>query len=177
MNIHKATHEFTKDEATKVINIIIDTGNTMDVWLKMTIINSKNNTINRILEDEIMLGTATIFLLFIIPGLIFVIYWTFAIFVLVDQKKKPGASLKTSMNLVKNNWWRTFGYLLLFNIIISAFYLLITFVLGLLAIPIAHFNLLLGTWYLIFISSLLSLFITPFSLLFLYNFYLKQKSL
>jgi len=56
-------------------------------------------------------------LLFIIPALIFGIFWAFAIYILIKEDKGIIESLKTSFNLVKGRWWLTFGYSVLFILI------------------------------------------------------------
>lgn len=55
----------------------------------------------------IMIG----FMLFIIPGLIFAIYWSMVTWVFLDQGIKGEAALKQSKALVKGYWWAVFGRL------------------------------------------------------------------
>lgn len=54
-----------------------------------------------------------LFLLLIIPGIIFMVYWSVSSYVLFYEKKGILESLKRSLELVKGNWWRMFGYLIL----------------------------------------------------------------
>lgn len=59
-----------------------------------------------------------LYLMLIIPGIIFSIYWVFAMYVLVNEDRGVMDSLKGSYNTVKDNWWITFGYVLLINIVL-----------------------------------------------------------
>ncbi|MEK6910978.1 MAG: hypothetical protein AABW82_04360 [Nanoarchaeota archaeon] len=63
---------------------------------------------------------ALLFLLLIIPGVIFAVYWAFAYYVFLGEKKGIMDSLKASKNMVKGKWWMTFGYVLLIMLIIMA---------------------------------------------------------
>ncbi len=58
-----------------------------------------------------------LFLFLIIPGIIFSVYWIFAAFIFFEERKGIIYSLKKSSNLVKNRWWRTFGFFALIFII------------------------------------------------------------
>tara|TARA_Y100000034_G_C6842767_1_gene381427 strand:- start:228 stop:995 length:768 start_codon:yes stop_codon:yes gene_type:complete len=53
-----------------------------------------------------------LFLAFVIPGIIFSIYWFLAIYVYLDSNKTVVESLRTSFHMVRGNWWRMFGYTL-----------------------------------------------------------------
>jgi len=57
-------------------------------------------------------------LLLIIPGLIFIVYWLFAPYILIKENKGIIASLKSSYCLVKGRWWKTFWTLLLFALVL-----------------------------------------------------------
>jgi hypothetical protein len=80
----------------------------------------------------VLLGTANLILsailvviiiVAIIAYFIFVTYlwikWTFSFYILVAENKRVMGSLKSSKELVSGRWWRTFGCLLLFLLIIS----------------------------------------------------------
>jgi len=126
-----------------------------------------------------------LFLLLIIPGIIFGVYWMFAVYVLYYEKKGILASLKRSREIVKGKWWRTFGYAILFSLIM----LLVSWAGGLITMPTsAIYNSLiisgqpiseifLGFHYLLgFISGFaVSLIQIPLSVLFFKNFYLEMK--
>lgn len=67
-------------------------------------------------------------LLFIIPGLIFAIYWLFGSYVLFDQKTSILQSLKKSRQLVKGKWWKIFGSLILIILISAGISLIISLI-------------------------------------------------
>lgn len=96
-----------------------------------------------------------LFMLLIIPGIIFMVYWVFAVFVFINERKGIIDSLKTSFNLVRGRWWITFGYVLLLMIIAGALSQVAIF------IP--------------FGSLLINLVIPPFMILFMKNYYLEVK--
>lgn len=48
------------------------------------------------------------FLLFIVPGIIFAIYYAFANWILIDEGKTGYSALKRSKELVKSYWWKLF---------------------------------------------------------------------
>ena len=61
-------------------------------------------------------------LLFIIPGIIFSVYYSFAAFIVVYENKKAMAAIKQSKNLIKGYWWAIFGrlaYVVIFIMIIN----------------------------------------------------------
>lgn len=47
-------------------------------------------------------------ILFIIPGIIFSIWFSVAVYVLIDEDKRGREALKRSKELVKGNWWGVF---------------------------------------------------------------------
>jgi hypothetical protein len=47
-----------------------------------------------------------LFILLIIPGLIFIVYWLFAPFIVIDQNIGYFKAFSASKQLVKGNWWR-----------------------------------------------------------------------
>jgi len=97
-----------------------------------------------------------LFLLFIVPGIIFMIFWILAPYILIHENKRIMDSLKTSKELVEGRWWRLFGYFLFLMVIIIVVSVLTGF------IPI--------------IGDLVQyLVITPFSMIFFKNLYLDLK--
>ena len=98
-----------------------------------------------------------LFMLFIIPGIIFMVFWTFAIYIIIDKDSKITDSLTQSYHMVKRRWWRTFGIILLF-IIIST---IVSFILQ--QIPIIG-------------GTLPTLIIAPITIIFFKNFYLDMKN-
>jgi len=61
-----------------------------------------------------------LYVLLIVPGIIFSVFWIFSFYVLFIEKKGIWDSLKGSYHLVKGKWWRTFGYILLFTLVVFA---------------------------------------------------------
>jgi hypothetical protein len=126
-----------------------------------------------------------LFLLLIIPGIIFLIYWIFSSYVLYDEKKGIRAALKRSREIVKGRWWMVFGYTLLFFIIMF----LIQGIISMIVAPTQFIyflkdapgtplsteffllNMVLGTLA-NFFSYLISI---PLSILFYKNLYLEMK--
>jgi hypothetical protein len=58
-----------------------------------------------------------LFLLIIIPGLVYSIYWTFAIYAVALSGKSGKEALNYSKTIVKNRWWTVLGYILVFGLI------------------------------------------------------------
>jgi hypothetical protein len=56
-------------------------------------------------------------LFLIIPGVIFAIYWAFAIYVVMLNNKSGMAALNYSRQVVRGRWWRTLGYFIVFGLI------------------------------------------------------------
>lgn len=54
---------------------------------------------------------AGLLLLFIIPGVIYSIYYAFALYAVVLREKSAGEALNYSKTLVQGQWWRVFGIL------------------------------------------------------------------
>lgn len=65
-------------------------------------------------------------LLFIIPGIIFAVYWMFAIIAVVYADKKGVAALKYSKEMVKGRWWKTAGY----SVVIVLIFVLVAILIG-----------------------------------------------
>ncbi len=126
-----------------------------------------------------------LFLLLIIPGIIFAVYWTFAAYVFLDKKQKIMASLKESKKIVKKRWWKTFGYLILFALVALAFMIVASLVRLPIAVPLLlkvlssssiSLGLLIGS----LVSDLIyqiaiTLVVTPMFIFFLKNFYFEMK--
>ncbi len=112
-----------------------------------------------------------LFLLLIIPGVIFFIYWILAYVVLIGEDKGIMSSLGRSRELIRGNWWRTLGYFILIFLIFLGISFLIGSVSVLAAVPLS------GTPG-IFVKAIFSLianWITiPLGLLFMKNYYLAR---
>ncbi len=98
--------------------------------------------------------------LFIIPGIIFQIYWTFAFYVLVAEKTSAMDAIKKSYKLVNRRWWKTLIFVLGISVITSVINSLFT-------ISSYMFS--------VFLKSAVSTFTGIFLLVFLNSFYLKLK--
>lgn len=96
-----------------------------------------------------------LYILLIIPGIIFTIFWVFSMYIMVDKKVGVFESMKMSFRLVKGRWWSVFGYSLLILIIALA----TSFILGM--IP--------------FGGLISTLIVTPVVLIFFKNWYLDLK--
>jgi hypothetical protein len=59
-----------------------------------------------------------LFLCLVVPGIIFSIFWIFTILIIVFQKKSGMAAMVHSKALVKGRWWKTFGKMLIFLIVV-----------------------------------------------------------
>ncbi len=124
-------------------------------------------------------------LLLIIPGIIFGVYWAFAVYVFFDKDKKIMGSLKESRKIVKGRWWKTFGYLLLFGLVT----LLIVIVASVVELPtylvmmaniFSSTDISLGVLIVSSITNviyqfLVALVVSPLFILFLKNFYFEMK--
>ncbi len=125
-------------------------------------------------------------LVFLIPGIIFGVFWIFAAYVFFEEDKGIIESLKKSRKIVKGRWWKTFGYIILFVLIVF----LVIAVISLVKAPVTMINLkktLLQQWdvslslliatkaletlYLLIVNIIL----VPFSILFFKNFYFEMK--
>ena len=50
-----------------------------------------------------------LFILLVVPGIIFMVYWYFFAYLAIDQKLSGWAALKKSKELIKGHWWKTFA--------------------------------------------------------------------
>lgn len=57
-----------------------------------------------------------LFLLLIIPGIIFAIFWAFAVTALILKNTSPVESMRYSKKLVQGRWWSVLGYLFVFGL-------------------------------------------------------------
>lgn len=114
------------------------------------------------------------FLLLIVPGIIVSVWIVFAYFVLLLENEGAIASLKRSREYVRGHWWGVFVRLavlsLVMAVVILASQLLVSFLVSFLPFSSAQIV------YLAF-TLVLSGFLTPFSLLYVYQMYLELKSM
>jgi hypothetical protein len=59
-----------------------------------------------------------LYLLFIIPGIIFSVFWIFSFYVLMREGTSISESMKRSKLIVKGRWWTAFGYSFVFGLVI-----------------------------------------------------------
>ncbi len=71
-----------------------------------------------LLMIEIMLSV--LFALFIVPGIYFYVFWTFAIQMVVIYGKWGWGAVASSAELVKGRWWRVFGFSLVLGLMAAA---------------------------------------------------------
>lgn len=107
------------------------------------------------------------FLLFIIPGIIVAVWFTFVYFILVLDGKSIIESLKTSKSLVKGNWWGIFGRLIVVGLVAIIAYTFLGFVTAWLPAIVGL------AW-----TLLISAFIAPFTMIYAFMIYrdLKQAN-
>lgn len=95
-------------------------------------------------------------LFFIIPGIIVGTYLTLYAYIFIVEGEKGMNALKRSWALVKGNWWKVFGRLILLNIVFGIMFSILSLV-----------NNLLGT--------IFQYLCMPFNITFLYLIYLELK--
>lgn len=117
----------------------------------------------------ILIGIATSigFLLFIIPGLIIMIWMLFAYFSLVLEDEKIIESMRSSREYVRDNWWAVFGRVLLLGILLSPFALLFSIMTEFSAPEAAE----------TILGFLVILLFAPFSTIYIYYMYQDLKIL
>ena len=103
----------------------------------------------------VMIFLTGLFVLLIIPGIIFSVYWVFAPYIFVNERAGIIESLRRSYRIVKGKWWMTFGYSLLLFLIYGIVLVAASFV---------PFGNIIGT-----------LVLTPIMVIFFKNFYLSMK--
>ena len=115
-----------------------------------------------------------LFLLLIIPGILFLVYWTFAFYILIGENKGIWESMKESKKLVRGRWWKVFGYALLFFLILAAISLVLSIPSIIVGLVTSKGNIFVSALSLI-TNWIISLLFTPLSVLFFKNFYLELK--
>lgn len=71
------------------------------------------------LGTSVLMGLCVLGLsiLLIIPGIIYGVFWTFAVYTVMLYNKSGWAAMKHSRETVRGRWWRVFGYLIVFGLI------------------------------------------------------------
>jgi hypothetical protein len=110
------------------------------------------------------------FILFILPVFYFGIALIFAYFVMIVEDKRGFSALETSYRYVRGRWW---------DIFIP--YLLVSFFIGIMSTLIVFTIILISTMlmpeYAGFVSTLVTAFLQPLTVIFLYRMYLAVKAL
>jgi len=104
-------------------------------------------------------------LLLIIPGIIFSIFYSFAVYAFVFEGKKGMAAIRRSKELVKNYWWPVAGRVLAFSFLILLFSEVIAMPLDM----VEKYSLWWHIWNAIF--QIIGFIIGPIALLFSYKIY------
>lgn len=107
------------------------------------------------------------FLLFIIPGIIFLIWFSLAVVILVFEEKRGMLALFQSKQLIAGRWWGVFWRLLVFNLIFGAIFLISSFFLRQIAEEFSY----------LFPLFILPLFILPFGLIYRLLIYKNLKEI
>lgn len=107
-------------------------------------------------------------MLFIIPGIIFMIYYSFSIWVFLDLGLKGKAALNKSKELIKSYWWAVFGRFI-FPLVI--FIIIIIIPSGFMEPKSQVANIYS------FIMSIFSILLTPFFTAYLFNMYKNLKEI
>lgn len=105
-----------------------------------------------------------LFLLLIVPGVIFAVYWGFAMAVVALRGMEGMSALRYSRSLVKGRWWKTFGYWLVFGLLNMVCALIVSAVFA--VIPEARVSTILGNS----VVSLVSAFFTVVGIVFFLRF-------
>ncbi len=115
------------------------------------------------------LATAVGLIFLIVPGIIFLTWFSLSTFVLVFEDKKGIKALKGSMEYVRGNGWKVFGDLLFFGF----FSLIIVFAVLLLILGIGS---VIKSPYMAELNGLISgIFVYPISVIYIYLIYKKLK--
>lgn len=107
-----------------------------------------------------------LFLAFIIPGIIFSIFWILGVYVFLNQKKGIFQSLSESKKLVTGNWWRILGYLLMVTLLV----MLISMVVSIVSVLISLIPF-IGSYIESLIDSTLLVFTISYTIIFFKHVY------
>lgn len=115
--------------------------------------------------------TSAGFILLIVPGIIFMVWFGFASFILVVEGIKGRSALLKSKEYVKGRWWPVFGRILFISIIVGITGSLVGSIAG------QIFKLIDISWLENIGSSIVSIFIIPFSVIYSFLIYKNLKLL
>jgi len=104
-------------------------------------------------------------LLLIIPGIVFSVFYSLAIFVFLSEGKLGMAAIRRSYALVRGNFWQLLLRFLFFILVIIIF----SSIIAMPAIPLEEGSLAFSIWD--FIVQVISLLVAPIYLIFFYDVY------
>lgn len=124
------------------------------------------------------LALIPLYILLIIPGIIFTVYWMFSAYILIGENKGIIESMKESFRLVKGRWWKIFKYGILMMLAMIGIAVLIaipgSIILNLISIAVGK-----GMTYGLlseFIDLGIGIITAPLMILLIKNFYTDLKS-
>ena len=114
--------------------------------------------------------------LFVIPGILFSIWFSMSMFTFIVEDERGMNSLLKSIHYTWGHWWGILGRLLLVGIIVALIYIVIMFVGGLIAWGAFASGSAMGSVVIGIVAIIVSLFVTPFTYIFMFKMYegLKQ---
>ncbi|MBU0897938.1 hypothetical protein KKC67_01830 [Patescibacteria group bacterium] len=122
------------------------------------------------------------FFLFFVPGIIFSIWFSFAVFILIDENLKGMDALLKSKEYAKGNWGRIFWRFFFISIFCWLIYLVLTLIFGLvLGLVLGSFKFSINpeivSYITQFLDQLLGLFLTPLIMTYLFLVYNNFKDI
>lgn len=81
-----------------------------------------------------------LYLLLIIPGVVFSFYWVFSYLFVIDSGDRGLSALRKSYRLVKGNWWAVFGRFLLIGLIFMIVNFVFSLISGIFLLLVAGFS-------------------------------------
>lgn len=116
-------------------------------------------------------------LLFIIPGLVMAVYYTFIAWMVLEEGLTGRAALKRSKYLVKDYWWAVFWRFILPTVVIVIFFGVLSSMLVPPATPGVPTPYTSGQAVYDFLTQIISWVITPFFVAYSYNMYQSLKAI
>lgn len=108
------------------------------------------------------------FILLIIPGIIFMVWFAFTYYALVVDNVKGFAAMKRSKELVSGRWWSVFGYV--------AFLILVSLLVGMVVGALSGLTSTVGAFAVELLNFFVTLVVTPIALIYFYLLYEKLKA-
>lgn len=113
-------------------------------------------------------------LLLVIPAIIFAVWFSLALYVLLAEDTRGIAALKASREYVRGHWWAVFGRFVLFGVMVLVCFFVVMLAAGLI---VGAFLPDFSDTLAFFVGYLFNLFLTPFSAAFGYFIYKDLKAL